>query len=109
MTASANGKAKSNTGTEFVADTVKSSGEQMMTLVKQTSTIGMDAASALFESLGKYTPRLPSIPSLPFLPTKASISQLVNVSFDTTENLLSMQRGLANQVIERFVPASGAR
>jgi hypothetical protein len=109
MTASANGKAKSDSGTTFVTDTVKTTGEQMLTAMKQTTTITMDAASALVESLGKYTPRLPSLPTVPFLPTKASLVQMVNVSFDTTENLLSMQRGLATQVIERFVPASGAR
>jgi hypothetical protein len=109
MTASANGKAKSATGSTFVADTVKTTGEQMLTAVKQTSTITMDAASALVDSLGKFTTKLPSLPAMPFLPTKASIVQLVNVGFDTTENMLSMQRGLTNQVIERFVPASGAR
>ena len=81
----------------------------MLTAVKQTTTISMDAASKLLESLGKFTPNLPSMPTLPFLPTKASLVQLVNVGFDTTENLLSLQRGLATQVIERFVPASGAR
>jgi hypothetical protein len=109
MTASANGKVKSDTGTTFVADNIKSTGEQMLTAVKQTTTITMDAASALFESLGKLTPSMPKLPTMPFLPTKSSIVQLVNVGFDTTENLLSLQRGLTNQVIERFVPASGAR
>ena len=109
MTASANGKAKSDTGATFVADTVKTTGEQMLTAVKQTTTISMDAASKLLESLGKFTPNLPSLPTNPLLPTKASLIQLVNVSFDTTENMLSLQRGLATQVIERFVPATGAR
>ena len=109
MTATANGKAKSDVGSTFVADTVKSTGEQMLTAMKQTSTMTMDAASALLESLGKFTPSMPSLPTIPFVPTKASILQLVNVGFDTTENLLSMQRGLASEVVERFVPASGAR
>jgi hypothetical protein len=77
--------------------------------MKQTTTMSMDAASSLIEALGKFAPSMPSLPTIPFLPTKASIVQLVNVGFDTTENLLSMQRGLASEVVERFVPASGAR
>ena len=45
MTATANGKAKTDTGATFVADTVKSTSEQMLTAVKQTTTITMDAAN----------------------------------------------------------------
>jgi hypothetical protein len=109
MTATSNGKAKTDAGTTFVADTVKSTSEQMLTAMKQTTTMTMDAASALFESLGKFTPSLPSMPTIPFIPSKSSILQLLNVGFDTTENLLSMQRGLASEVVERFVPATGTR
>jgi hypothetical protein len=109
MTASANGKAKSDTGSTFVADTVKSTSEQMFVAVKQTTTLTMDAASALLESLGKFMPSMPSVPGSAFLPSRSSIVQLIDVGFDTTENLLSMQRGFAIQAVERFVPASGAR
>jgi hypothetical protein len=108
MTAAANGK-KPESATAFVADTLKSTNEQTLTAVKQTTTMTMDAASAVLESFGKLTPSLPNIPSIPFLPTKAGISQLVNVGFDATENLLSLQRGLATELVERFVPAAGAR
>lgn len=110
MTASSNGKAKSGTNADtFVADTVKTSNDQMVTMMKQSATIALDAASAMFGSLGKLAPSMPPLPGIPFMPTKSGISQLVNVTFDTTENLLSLQRGFVAEVVERFVPASGAR
>jgi hypothetical protein len=109
VTATANGKAKSDTATNFLADTVKTTNEQLLTAAKQTTTMTLDATSAVLESLGKLAPSLPSMPAIPFLPTKSGITQLVNVGFDATENLLSLQRGLATELVERFVPASGAR
>ena len=109
MTATANGKTKSDTATTFIADTVKTTNEQLLTAAKQTTTMTMDATSAMFDSLSKLAPSLPSMPAIPFLPTKSGITQLVNVSFDATENLLSLQRGLATELVERFVPAAGAR
>ena len=109
MTATANGKAKSDTATTFVADTVKSTNEQVLTAVKQTTTMSMDAASAMLESLEQVRAVAAQLPTIPFLPTKAGLVQLLNVGFDATENLLSLQRGLATEVIERFVPAAGAR
>lgn len=111
MTATANGKAKpdSDTATNFLADTVKTTNEQLLTAAKQTTTMTMDATSAMLSSLSKLAPSLPSMPTIPFLPTKTGVAQLVNVSFDATENLLSLQRGLATELVERFVPASGAR
>jgi hypothetical protein len=110
VTATANGKAKSDdTATTFLADTVKTTNDQLITAAKQTTAMTMDATSAVLASLGKLAPSLPSVPSIPFMPTKSGISQLVNVSFDATENLLSLQRGLATEIVERFVPAAGAR
>lgn len=109
MTASANSKPKVETATNFVADTVKSTNEQVLSAVKQTTTMSMETASAMLESFSKLAPSLPSIPAIPFMPTKAGLGQLLNVGFDATENLLSFQRGVATEMIDRFVPASGAR
>lgn len=108
MTATANGKAKFDSAATFVADTVMATSEQMLTAMKQTTTMTLDAASAMLESLGKLTPSLQEMPALPFMPAKAGMVQLVNVAFDTTENVLSMQRGLATEVVNRFVPDPGA-
>jgi len=113
VTATSNGKTtsdtKSDTATTFIADTVKTTNEQLLTAAKQTSAMTMDATAAMFESLGKLAPSLPSLPAIPVMPTKSGITQLVNVGFDATENLLSLQRGLATELVERFVPAAGAR
>ena len=109
MTASANGKATPESATTFVADTVKTTNAQVITAMKQTTTMTMDVASSILASLGKLTSSLPTMPTMPFMPTKTAIAQLVNVGFDTSENMLSMQRGLATEMVDRFVPAGGAR
>ena len=102
MSPSANGKAQPDSATTFIADTIKSTNEQMITTVKQVTTMTLDAASATLDSLSKLAPSLPSLPTLPLMPSKTSIVQLMNVGFDASESLLSMQRGLATDLVERF-------
>ena len=99
------GKAKVDSATTFVADTLKSTNTQVLTVVKQTTTMTMDAATSVAKGLGKLTSVLPTLPGVPFMPTKAGVAQIVNVGFDGTENLLSLQRGLTTEMVERFVPA----
>ena len=56
VTTSANSKPKVETATNFVADTVKSTNEQVLSAVKQTTTMSMETASAMLESLQQARP-----------------------------------------------------
>jgi len=87
----------------FVADTLKQSTSQFLGALSQTTKFTMEAASAFVDSFTKVTP---SVPSLSFVPSKATIKEWLDVGYETTEQLLKLQRELAGELLDRLAGAA---
>jgi len=89
----------------FVADTLKQSTSQFLGALSQTTKFTLQTASALFDSFTKMTP---SVPALPFAPSKAAVKEWLDVGYETTEQLLKLQRELAGELLERLAGAAAS-
>jgi hypothetical protein len=89
--------------TSFVADTVKQTSSQVLGAISQTSKFTIDTVSAFVDSFSKVTP---SLPSLPFAPSKASLKELLDVSFETTEQIVKLQHELLSEALDRLAIAA---
>jgi hypothetical protein len=86
----------------FVTDTAKQATEQIIAAVRQTTKVGLDAASTWIDTL---TAALPAVPAVPGTPSKAVVEQWVSLGFDAAENVLSLQREIASDLVTKLLPA----
>ena len=89
--------------TDFFTETAKQTTDQMLQAIRQTATFSLETSSAWFEAVAKV---MPAVPALPFLPSEETLKQLTEVGFDTAQNLISLQREIAGEVLAKMASLS---
>lgn len=100
---------KTEAAGDFFADSAKQGTEQIISAVRQTTKLGLDAASAWLDTVAAIMPATPAAsfaPFAPFAPSKAAVQQWVSTGFETAESLLALQREIASEVVNLLVPAT---
>jgi hypothetical protein len=88
---------------KFVTDTVTQSTSQLLGALSQTTKFGLETISALVDAFSKVTPALPV---LPLAPSKSTVTEWLDVGFETGEQLLKLQHELATEAISRYAVAT---
>jgi hypothetical protein len=89
----------------FVADTLEQSTSQFLGALTQTTKFMLETVSALAEAFSK-TPL--ALPQLPTAPGKETVKEWLDVSFETTQQLLKLQHELATEMVERLSLAAAS-
>jgi hypothetical protein len=85
--------------TSFVTDTVRQSTTQMLGLFAQSTKMTVGTMSSLFKAFSKLPP---SRPKIQMAPSRESLQEWLDVGFDTTEQLLKLQRELVGEMLGRL-------
>lgn len=96
---------KTDAAGDFFVDSAKQGTEQIISAVRQTTKMGLDAASAWLDTVAAIMPATPAVSFAPFGPSKASVQQWVSTGFETAESLLALQREIASEIVNLLVPA----
>jgi hypothetical protein len=80
--------------------------DQVISSVKQTQQLTLDAVETWAGVVGKVIPQLPQLPVSPFLPASSDLSETIGTGFDLAQELLATQRKFAESLLSALVPAS---
>jgi hypothetical protein len=83
----------------FVTNSVRQSTAQLVGAFSQTTKMSYGTLAAVAKALAKVPP---SMPAIPLAPSKETLKEWLNVSFDTTEQLLKLQRELMVEMLDRL-------
>ena len=77
-------------------DQIKTAGDAVIGSLRQTQRFALDAAGKWFDVVSGAVPVLPTVPGVP---TKADVQTLIATTFGFAEELLSVQRELAEGLL----------
>ena len=77
--------------------------EELVASVKQAQQFTLDTLTTWADVVGKVVPQ-PS--SFPFVPARSDVVESLGSAFDMAEELLTMQRKFASELVNVLVPAS---
>ena len=96
---------KSSTTPTDIPDTAQKLGEQLVSAVKQTQSLALDAARAYAEAWSSMPTRLPEIPTVVALPDVPTVTAY---GFDLAAELLAAQKDFAVTLAATLTPGKTA-
>lgn len=100
-TTTVNNPAKATAGTQ-TSDAAKNIREQMLSTVRQSQEMSLDAAQTWVKVISELPiPKMPAIPGAAAVP---SVDAMLMFTFDVAADLLSAQREFAFQIVKIFAP-----